>query len=271
MSTLFHRITGLVRPHLVPSFLIIGAQKAGTSALFKMLAQHPQVIAPNVKEQHFFDIEATYRKGIRHYRQRFPLVPLRGPRPVTFEATPAYLYVDRCAKRIRTHLPDAPLVVVLRDPVKRAFSAWNMFRSFGQQSSQAHLRDIRSFTHAVNDEMNGKLVRPEHRYLARGHYAEQLQRYFDLFDRERITIVKYPDLKNDPASVLDRVCAAVGLAPHHFNETTLQVKDNVRAYPEPMDPEVAEKLYAYFAPQMQELQRMLGPGWDLGEHTNTGS
>lgn len=269
MSGGWKRLLDPLRTRLKPSFLIIGAQKAGTSALFKMIARHPQVLAPEVKELHFFDRDDQYAQGPAHYWDQFPQAPLRGERMTTFEATPAYLFVPQVAARIHEHLPNAQLVVVLRDPVKRAYSAWNMFRDFRTDPVHGHLYDARTFEQAVTDELGGADVRWEHRYLARGRYAEQLQRYFDLFGRERITVVKYTSLKDDPAEVLVRVCSAVGLAPHDFDEAALRVKDNVRAYNAPLDAALAERLYAYFAPHQQALLDMLGCAWDLNEMPRT--
>ncbi len=259
------RLIDPLRPRLKPSFLIIGAQKAGTSALFKMLARHPQVIAPEVKELHFFDDDDRYAKGITSYWQQFPITPLREKDRFTFEATPAYLFSENSAERIHHHLPATRLVAVLRDPVKRAYSAWNMFRDFKDHPAHGHLHDARSFAQAVEDEIRGKDVRWEHRYLARGQYAGQLQRYFTRFDRERIAIIDYADLKNDPAKVLAHVLAHVGLPAHHFDDAALRVKDNVRAYTEPLDSALAAELHTWFAPHRQALIDLLGPAWALDE------
>jgi hypothetical protein len=264
MLSALKRLVDPLRPRLVPSFIIIGAQKAGTSALFKMLARHPQVLAPEVKELHFFDNDTNYAKGPAHYRAQFPLVP-RGGGKVTFEATPAYLFAERAAERLHAHLPDARLVAILRDPVKRAYSAWNMFRDFANNPVHGHLHDARSFAQAVEDELSGREVPWEHRYLARGHYATQLRRYFDLFGRDRVLVVPYRDLRDDPQAVLQRVCAHTGLQPHAFDPQALRTKDNVRGYPEPLDPVLAERLYAYFAPHADALRALLGTDIDLNE------
>lgn len=258
------RLADPLRPHLTPSFIIIGAQKAGTSALFKMLARHPQVLAPAVKEQHFFDNDANYARGFAHYRAQFPLVPIGGGK-VTFEATPAYLFVERAATRLHAHLPEARLVAVLRDPVKRAYSAWNMFRDFANDPVHGHLHDDRSFAQAVEDELSGRDVPWEHRYLARGHYAGQLRRYFDLFGRDRVLVLPYRLLRDDPQRALDLVCAHTGLRPHTFDTAALRTRDNVRGYPEPLDASLADRLYAHFAPHAEALRELLGTDIDLNE------
>ena len=252
-----NRVAGPFRQRMLPRFLIIGAQKAGTSALFKMLAQHPNVLAPEEKEQHFFDDDANYSRGITHYRAQFPQGSWLGGE-VTFEATPSYLFVERAAERVHKHLPDARLIAVLRDPVARAYSAWNMMCDFRTDPKHAALFDARSFAQAVEEELSGKEVRWEHRYLARGYYTEQVQRYFQLFGRERLLVVGYGELKKDPAKVLARACAHAGLAEHTFSTAALRTRDNVRSYPEPLDPALAERLRAHFAPHERSLTALLG-------------
>lgn len=253
----------LLRPRLRPSFLIIGAQKAGTSALFKMLAAHPAVLAPAVKEHHFFDDDAAYARGFGSYLKGFPRRPQGGERKVTFEATPSYLFIPDAAGRIHRHLPEARLIVVLRDPVKRAFSAWNMFRDFAGHPVHGGLHDPRSFEQAVEDELAGRTTTRAHLYLARGHYAPQLRRFFALFGRDRVLVLDHRDLDRDPAGVMDRCCRFLGLPPFTGDPQRLQVRDNVRPYTATLDPALRQRLEDYFAPLMAELRELLGPEWDL--------
>lgn len=252
------------RPRLSPSFFIIGAQKAGTSALFTMLARHPDVLAPAVKEHSFFDNDAHYAKGIGAYLREFPLSPLRGGK-VTFEATPDYLFFEAAPARLHAHFPNAPLVAVLRDPVKRAYSAWNMYRSFGPGSRYAHLHDPRPFVQAVEDELAGHTKEAAHLYLARGLYAEQVARYHRLFGKERLLVLSYKEFKSDPADVLRRVCSHVGLRPHVFGQEVLGARDNVRSYEAPLDAELAVRLYDWFAPHLAVLENRMGRPFDLDE------
>lgn len=266
MRNIIRSLAEPFRPRLKPSFFIIGAQKAGTSALFRMLARHPDVLVPQEKELHFFDNDAHYARGISAYRKAFPIAPLRG-RKHTFEATPDYLFVEEAAARMHMHFPDARLIALLRDPVMRAYSAWNMFRDFGQSARWAHLHDPRPFAEAVADELAGKPVRMEHRYLSRGHYAGQVMRFHALFGRERLLIIPYKDWRSDPAGVLARTLTHVGLRPHIFSADTLGIRDNTRPYPEPLDAALAERLYTHFAPLIAELEQVLGGPIDLDERT----
>lgn len=94
-----------------------------------------------------------------------------------------------------------------------------------------------------------------------------MRRYFDLFGRDRVLVVPYRDLRDDPQRVLDQVCALTGLEPHAFDPQALRTKDNVRGYPEALDPALAERLYAHFAPHMAELNTLLGITLTLDERT----
>ncbi len=265
MSSLFQlakRLAAPLRPRLLPSIVIVGAQKAGTSALFSMLVRHPRVIAPVEKELTFFGNDNTYALGMAHYRRMLPLRPLRGSGWATLDATPNYLYRPAAAGRIRRHLPGAQIVAVLRDPVKRARSDWNMFHQFQAHPRYAHLYDPRSFAEAMADELADP---PPFGYLARGHYAPQVERYFSLFGRDRVLIIGYPELKASPEAVLRRIAGAAGLDPGLFPDRIREVKANVRAYAEPVDAALEERLRAYYAPHLRELDEVLGEPLDLRE------
>jgi len=175
------RLAEPLRPRLRPGLFIIGAQKAGTSALFSMLGSHPRILAPQVKEPHFFNSNKAYAKGMREYLDSFPIRPLRGPAPLTLEATVGYLEHPEAAGRLQRHFPEALLVAVLRDPVDRAFSAWNMFRDFAGHPGREHLVEHRSFEQAIDEELSGTAAERARRYLATGHYArveQEGERFF---------------------------------------------------------------------------------------------
>ncbi|MBL7965257.1 MAG: sulfotransferase [Flavobacteriales bacterium] len=252
----------LWHPRMRPSFLIVGAQKAGTSALFTLLASRPGVRPPTTKEIHFFDRDDLYAHGWGWYMRHFPRREKGG---ITFEATPNYLYVPEAPGRIARHLPHARLVMVLRDPVRRAFSAWNMYHAFEGHPRFAHLYDPRSFAQAVEEELAGRPTHRALRYLARGHYAPQVQRYADLFPREQILVLSYADLKLRQLDTLNKLTAFVGLPGFTAGEPVLATRANERPYTAPLDPALQERLRAHFAPLHAELERLLGAPIDLDE------
>lgn len=256
------RLVEPLRPRLMPSIVIVGAQKAGTSALYGMLVRHPRVIAPVEKELTFFGNDNTYALGMAHYRRMLPVRPLRGRGWTTLDATPNYLYRPAAAERIHRHLPGAVIVAVLRDPVKRARSDWNMFHQFKGHPRYAHLYDPRPFAEAMAAELADP---PPFGYLARGLYAPQVERYFRLFGRDRVLVFGYPELKASPESVVRRIAEAAGLDPSLFPDRLREVRANVRAYSEPVDTALEERLRAWYAPRMQELDEVLGVRLDLRE------
>lgn len=249
-----------------PRFLIIGAQKAGTSSLHKMLGLHPLCIPSRPKEIHFFDQDEAYAKGPGWYLAHFPPKPLRSKGHIVFEASPSYLFLaDKTAPRIKALLPDVACIAILRDPVKRAFSAWNMFRDFKDDPRHGHLHDPRSFGQAVEDELAGRTEHRYHKYLARGHYAEQLTVYNHHFPKECILVYPYPLLKQDPGALCGDILRRLHLPPMPADLSLKQVKGNVRPYTVQLDRGLAKELYRYFAPQKAKLRELLGYDIDIWE------
>jgi len=108
-----------------PSFLIIGAQKCGTTALHSYLSLHPQIAGSNPKELHFFNSDYNYSKGVAYYES---LLSNLNEKLIKFEASPSYLVNPFAAARIYNYNPAVRLIVLLRNPIERAFSAWNMYK-----------------------------------------------------------------------------------------------------------------------------------------------
>lgn len=261
----FRRLTGSPPARMKPRFIIIGAQKAGTSALFNMFIQHPQLARPSRKEVHFFNKDEAYAKGMAHYLSHFPVQPVR-TRQYTFEATPAYLFfAERTAPRIKQHLPEVTCIAILRDPVKRAYSAWNMFRDFKGDPQRGHLHDPRSFRKAVEDELAGRTEHVYHHYLARGHYAGQITRFQAHFPPHKLLVRAYPDLKRDAGAFVQDLCGRLGLPPMPKDREMAKVRANARTYTEKLDPGLAKELYQYFEPELRKLREVLGYELDILE------
>ena len=253
------------RPRLMPDLLVIGAQKAGTSALFDMLVKHPAIVPPARKELGFFSDDTAYARGWSHYLQQLPLRPLRGRGWRTLDATPSYLAHPRAAERIRHHLPDVRLVAVLRDPVKRAYSDWNMFRQLQDHPVNAHLHDPRSFEEAMQQELTMPLERTH--YLQRGCYAPQLERYIGLFPKDRLLLFTYPNFKKDPEGVVRAILEHMGLEMPRFDAPLREVRSNVRPYAEGIAPDMEERLRVFYAPHLAQLADLLGGMPDLDERS----
>lgn len=249
------------QPRALPDAVILGAQKSGTSSLHDYLTRHPGVIAPLRKEVHFFDL--NYGRGEAWYRAHFGRLDEPG---LNLDSSPYYLFHPAVPQRLQTLLPAAKLIVLLRDPVRRAYSHYWHERDKG--------REKLSFEDAVRAEPRrieaaharlaaGTLERSrEHQhfsYLARGHYAQQLERWFGFFPRERFLVLRFEDLARDPLGELNATLGFLGLA--HAASVALGAR-NARSYP-PMDPTTAEELKAHFEPHNRRLETLLGRpmGW----------
>jgi hypothetical protein len=198
----------------LPDFVILGAQKAGTTSLAAWLSRHHACwIAPE-KEVHYFDLGLA--KGEPWYRSRFAGAPWRAR---AGEATPYYLFHPRCAERIARTLPAARLVVVLRDPVERAISGYFHSVRFGKEPlAVGQAMDAEAARLAEDDALEARDPGAylEHRqwrsYQARGDYASQLARYHEAGCADRIHVLFFEELVATPVPVLDALCAHLGVA-----------------------------------------------------------
>lgn len=260
-----------------PGFLILGAQKCGTVALFNYLGEHPQIKPAMKKEVSFFNKDALYQRGLAWYHSHFPLPAT----DLTFEATPEYLYNPRCAKRIYAYNPDIKMIVLLRDPIDRAFSAWNMFRVLNRDQSEylrtrlstanASVRkgfemvlgqdSFLNFTNAARweiDQSPSVEEQPEPSFLRRGVYAQQLKRYLALYPRDQLLVIESERLQAETAVVLDEVTAFLHIEPHKWDMTALTPRHIGRYEGEELDPQTRFILSEYFAPHNAELYNLLG-------------
>ncbi len=193
-----------------PTFFVIGAQKCGTTWLARMLDQHPDVFMSDPKELHFFNNRDAYAKGMDTYRRNF--ASASGQRAVG-EATPNYLWLcpnrseidDRgvipdVAPVLHEHYPDARLIVMLRDPVERARSAYFHF------AKGRAFRPGRSILDVGHE--NG--------IITMGDYLPQIERWLDLFDAEQFLFLCYEDdVAQNKVATLRRVHEFLDVDPSH--------------------------------------------------------
>ena len=186
---------------LQPDFIMIGAQRCGTTSLFRALMAHPQIVRPAFhKGINFFDL--NYYRGLTWYRGHFPVARIaqaatgRYGGPVTFEASGYYMYHPFAMERLASDLPGVKLVVMLRDPVERAFSAYKheYARGFEWESFETALeledeRLIGEIDRMRADPAYESFTHRHHSYTRRGHYADQLERIFGLFPRAQVHVM----------------------------------------------------------------------------------
>jgi hypothetical protein len=188
---------------VLPTFLIIGSQKAGTTSLYDVLARHPEVSMARKKEVHFFIHDHLYRQGISRYERFFqPLKP--GARAVG-EATPGYICYPQVPARIAEHLPRAKLVLTVRHPVERAYSQYWYARR--------HLAEALSFEQAVEAYFSCIYQPGRPGYFSRGFYMDYLRRYLERFNREQILVLPFEELLADPEALYSRLFEFLGVDP----------------------------------------------------------
>nr|WP_246334639.1 sulfotransferase domain-containing protein [Spinactinospora alkalitolerans] len=256
----------------LPTFLIVGTQRGGTTSLFKALVQHPHVMGPTLRKGvHYFDTQ--YGRGADWYRGNFPLrrpVRPRGSRrtaaPQVGESSPYYMFHPLAAERIARDLPDVKVIVALRDPVERAYSAHvhERARGFESEPFEAALdleqeRLAGEERRLCADPGSSSHSHQHHAYLARGHYVDQLQRLEKHLGRERVHIVESEAFFTDPESVFREVEEFIGV-PHHPGIRFEQHNARPRIG---MDPALRARLTEHFAPYDERLAQWWGrtPAW----------
>jgi len=178
----------------MPNFLVIGAMKSGTTALYYYLEQHPEIYMSPVKEPNFFSSQeqenaADSVTDIGAYQHLFR--GASGEKAIG-EASHSYLYEPRAAAEIRRYIPEARLIAILRNPINRAYSHFlHMVRSGAEP--------VDDFAQALREEKVGiRRERTFQDYIGRGLYYEQLERYFGIFPREQVRVYLYEDLSDAP-------------------------------------------------------------------------
>ena len=246
----------------LPDFLVLGAQKAGTTALYEYLRRHPQITGPSWKEVSFFD--RHWARGERWYRGNFPNLA-RTREKLVGEASPSYVFHPLAPQRAQEVVPEARLIVLVRNPIDRALSQYNHEVALG--------REPLSFEEALDAEeerLRGEDERMaadpryfsrewwSHTYKARGRYAEQLERWLAVFPREQLLVLPSDDLGSNPARAHAQVLEFLGASPQRLDSYPRVYE---REY-EPMRPETRERLAVEFEEPNRRLYELLGR--DLG-------
>lgn len=245
-----------------PSFLVVGAQKAGTTLLYSYLSQHPQILRPAFKEVHYFDRDENYKKGPSYYFKNFELPYRFNDKQITFEASPDYLFFPKCPGRIYNLIPDVKIIIILRDPIKRAYSAWNMHHFlFKEHSRHQWLHDPRSFEDAVDLELQqGFNDKDIFSYVYRGIYHEQIQRYFDVFGREKVLILDNQDLIHSSQCEFNKITRFLGIDNLNLKSILKDDSfwDNTGKYHKPISEDYNKKLKHFYYTHDNALSILLG-------------
>lgn len=270
LSFRFRELTASFR--MLPNFLIIGAQKCGTTSLYAHLTQHPNVSSAFAKEVRYFNDH--FEKGDNWYKAHFPTVHYGkhmtkrlGSPLITGEGEPSYLPNPVVPQRVLELTPDIKLIVMLRNPVSRAYSHYQHRFSRG--------RELRTFEEVVATDkevlMNGfdnlpagnfkSLGHLHYSYLPRGIYVNQMRNWMTVFPKEQFLVIRAEDFFADTQGIYDEALAFLGLSEHRLEE---QNRRNVGKYSEPMSPATKQDLIDYFQPHNQRLNEYLDRdfAWD---------
>ncbi len=247
----------------MPDFIIIGAPRSGTTSLYNYLTAHPCIAPALRKEVHFFD--ENFEKGITWYRAHFPTLlskyyatRVRRQNFITGEATPYYIFHPLVPKRLSETIPTVKLIVLLRNPVDRAYSQYR-YKLRGGVFESLSFEDV--LAHEVELLGSGtEIIYRHYNCLSKGIYVDQLEGWTSRFPREQLLILKSEDFYADPQAVLKRVLDLLELPDWELKEhPKYHYGDNPK-----MDSSTRRRLIDFFKPHNERLYEYLGVnfGWD---------
>lgn len=256
-------------PRSLPNFFVVGTQRGGTTSLFIYLLAHEHVHGPRrAKGVHYFDVH--YDKPLSWYRSNFPRLSTLDEHwsgaaitPAVGEGAPYYLFNPFIPSRIHSAVPDARIIAVLREPldraishhnheVKRGFETLSMCEAFDAEPE----RLAGEVEKMAADPTYVSAPHIHHAYLGRGQYAEQLERYFDLFGREQVLVLDSADLKAAPEATVRRATEFLGLPPMSDVDHLLY---NQRVH-DPVSADIRAKFGPVFDASNERLRTLLAPG-----------
>jgi hypothetical protein len=214
---------------VLPDYLVIGAQRAGTTFLYSLLADHPYVVPPATKEVHWFDL--NFWRPTSWYRAHFPLLSelyhatdRPEVRAITGEASSYYCFHPAVPERVARTLPHAKIIMLVRNPTERAISQY--YHSVEHGFERLSLTDALAAEPERLAGQEDRLVSPRTRslahdrfsYMARGCYLDQLGRWRRWIPEERLLVMPSRDLFLDPQAAFDRICAFLGIPGHRLTE-----------------------------------------------------
>lgn len=265
-----------------PDFLVIGAKRAGTTALYFELLEHPQVLpmfppathlpmASHIKGAHYFDTQ--FAKGPSWYRSHFPLHATRrlaerrvGGPVRCGEASPYYLFHPRAPERASRLVPHVRLVALLRNPVDRAFSHWKEQRRRGREPAPTFRAAVDAEParlageeeRLVADDRYCSAAHEHQSYVAQGEYLAGLRRWAERYPPSRLLVLRSEDFFADPQARYDEVLAFLGLPSHRLADPSPR---NSTERGE-LDPDLRARLVDHYAPHNAALERFLGRSLD---------
>ncbi|HSL47018.1 MAG TPA: sulfotransferase domain-containing protein [Anaerolineales bacterium] len=266
-------ITGGLR--ILPDFMIIGAQKGGTTSLYRLLEKHPSILPAAKKEVHFFDnVNYNFRNGLNWYRAHFPMLIsqsykkwMHSQSAITGEATPYYIFHPEVPARVFRATPNVKLIAMLRDPVARAYSHYhhNVRKGLEQLTFEEAIALEQERLAGESEKLQADKNFFSHNhmhysYLSRGLYLQQLINWHRYFPKEQVLVLRSEDFFSDPIGIYQRVLNFLGLPEWDLDQYSKH--NDGGGYPT-MNSETRDRLIEYFHPHNLRLQEYLGLdfGW----------
>lgn len=233
------------------NFLVCGTQKGGTTALYNYLLGHPGICLANTKEVHFFDSDKNFESAELDYSPYHNNFTISSTPKIIGEITPIYMYWKSCPQRIWEYNKRMKIILLLRNPIERAYSHWNMEVSRGNESL--------SFIEAIRQENSRLITTPnkQHRiysYIDRGFYSFQIKRIWEFFSKDQVLILESESLKKEPKQVLEKITSFLSVASF---EEIIPLKAHEGKYDGDINENEKEILKRIYQHEIQELEKML--------------
>ena len=238
----------------LPTIFIIGVQKGGTTSLLTDLIQHPEIIAPKYKETFYFNDVNNFNKGLNWYKSHFPLN--LSNKIKTIDASANYFESIDAAKKIKEVVPDAKIILLLRNPVDRAFSHYKMAvkRGFEKLSFEAALESEQSRIEYGKSMGEHNYAFQKLGYASKGKYSDFLPSWLNQFNKDEILILSSEEYFNTPKKTLEQIVHFLNLNPFSFDTVNWKNKGNS----ETINETTKSNLEEYFKPYNEELYNLLG-------------
>jgi hypothetical protein len=242
-----------------PTFLCIGVQKGGTTSLINYLTQHPDIFMKSV-ELHFFDTTEPTETEILNYENKFNTNKL-----IIGEKTPSYCYLQFAIDRIYNYNPTIKLILILREPIKRAFSQYNM--NLNKVNKNLHDVSDKQIILDFEKEENinlSEISKNGDYYIARGKYDEIISYIFSKFPRENVYIGISEEIKNNKQKYYNEIFRFLGAS--EINNIDVNRDTPITTYTKPIPNNLEKKLYDIYKPHNDRLYEILGRKIDIWEN-----
>ena len=258
----FHGITSPYR--MLPDFIVIGVKRCGTTSLYEQLPEHPDIMNSTQDNVGYFN--NNFQLGINYYRSFFPTSwKTKNGKIKTFEVTSSYIQKSKTAKNLFKTLPEIKLILMVRNPIDRAYSEFNLDVKEEEQE--------KTFEELINEEITriekedesilsknyvDKFSPKFRHYLRKGMYYEQLQPWLELFKKNQILIISAEEFENETQEIYNKIFHYIGVSKYQIKNTQKARKGNYSK----MNDHTRELLSKYFKPHNEKFFELIGRRYD---------